>query len=132
MITPVIGIQVRQDKPVFSRRQSFAKQWYYRVVDWATGRRFRTEMELGAELDSLFRRVCSCQDRRHLQKLLGRPDFAVAGMSYQIEEKDGQTIAPDIVECYSVSRMQIEIWYYQGHVMSMTAFLVPRTDRKCR
>ena len=85
----------------------------------------RDDTELNRELRSLLSDVTNCNDRSALKSLLGNPDYAMIGTLYGQTDPDGTEQRPDLVECYSRGRLNVELWFRDNRLWRTVGFLMP-------
>lgn len=121
-------IAPRPDQTLLSERPSRPLPMWMRVVAPMVSI-FRTNSRddagLNSDLQSLLAKVTHCRDRAELEELLGPPDYALAGDYYGRTEPDGTELHPDLVECYSCGRLNIELWFRDNAVWHTIGFLMP-------
>ncbi|MDM4019568.1 hypothetical protein [Roseiconus lacunae] len=119
MITPLKGKRLRTERPY--PPQSPLK----RLGSWLRGDSKKSNDELERELLALLEHVQKCQQREELNDLVGDPDYVMAGTLFASEGADGKTVTPDLVECYSRSRLTIELWFRDGVIMKSIGYVMP-------
>ena len=120
MITPLEGLRVLQERPY--PYQSLTKRFY----NLFTRDSYRSETALESDLRELLERVSNCRSRSQLTTLLGNPDYTIDGSLFGTQTPDGTTESPDIVECYSRSRLTVELWFRAGRHEQTIGYIVPK------
>ena len=90
-------------------------------------RKSRDDTDLNRELQSLLSTVTNCADRKELEHLLGLPDYVMSGELHGQTTPDGAEQRPDLVECYSLGRLNVELWFRDNKLWQTIGFLMPTT-----
>lgn len=85
----------------------------------------RDDEPLNAKLQTLLSDVSECADSTQIESLLGQPDYAMVGDHFGTTTPDDKTIRPDSVECYSVGRLNVELWFRDGQLSQTIGYLMP-------
>ena len=120
MITPLKGQKLRMERPY--PPQSLLK----RLGVWLRGDSAKSDDELERELFELLEHVRKCQKRVELNDLVGVPDYVMAGTLFASQDADRRKVTPDLVECYSRSRLTIELWFRDGAIMQTIGYVMPK------
>ncbi|MBN2477263.1 MAG: hypothetical protein JXB62_21830 [Pirellulales bacterium] len=85
------------------------------IILWLPLRQKILERRVHQKLDEL----ATCRHRADLERLLGKPAYAVAG-----DVCDGPD-RPDMIECYESEGCCIDLWFKDGRLVSTSGFVKP-------
>lgn len=120
MIAPLNPLRVLDERPYRPKR------WSKRFFEWLKRYESTAESLLDAELQALLENLSRCRTRAEIDELLGRPDYAINGRSFESRGVSGETHNPDFVECYSRGRLAVELWFRDGRIWQIIGYVLPQ------
>lgn len=119
MIAPISGLRILDERPYPPKR--LLKRIRERLINY----HLETDDQLEADLQTLLELVKKCRDRTELSCLLGQPDYAISGKRFGWESGAEKMLRPDVVECYSKSRLAVELWYRDEELCQVIGYVLP-------
>ena len=85
------------------------------VVLWRMFRQHNLETRVNSMLDE----VRNCREREDLERLLGRPLYAVSGEAAHVPNH------PDLIECYETEGCCVDLWFKNDRLVDVSGFVKP-------
>ena len=114
---PLLEERPRLDSPRWIRLVS---RLLFPVVRYCRGRR---RDQIQPLLAPLMKGACSCNTRSDLKKLLGRPQYVLAGQTCHVREHDGSEWRPERIESYATRGCRVDVWFQNDRIRQVTGFI---------
>lgn len=85
------------------------------VVLWLMLRQRIMESRVNSKLDG----IANCREREDLERLLGKPVYAVSGEACDPPNR------PDLIECYESEGCCIDLWFTNDRLVDVSGFVKP-------
>ena len=123
MISPYGKLPVLIEGP--RRNQSVAKRFRFIFNKLVNRNEIRSEDQLEDDLRTLLNEVVKCADRDSLVRVIGKPDYVVCGKHFVAPDAENRKASPDFVECYSIARLNVELWFLKDTLVTITGYVMP-------
>jgi hypothetical protein len=106
---------------------SRAKRWLITLAEpWFRRRNEAWQLAKQRQLTEIMAAARECDSREELERILGKPRYALDGLLCGRHERDGTKRSPEIVEVYQVAGCTVELWFFAVHSsIDMVGFTSP-------